>query len=477
MRMRKLGKGQSILFCVPPDIQTKIHEVKLLEASVSTTGNIPDANNISVKDVLSWAIHESIREIQNNIPLWAVQGRRFTLQQFHWKASASEGGRSMNIEHSRKFLEDEAQSLERLYRPQPTNAAVVLPTETDTVPARSDEFSNTRFEEIKKRCADYGALDIDEATLEEEQERELAPEIEQERQIERPDPAKPAMHNLHPDVKSFVTSGRLSPWSAAFMPAFQALRDTTAALTFDTAQFPSDVLVTTDFATTVEKSTTGNFVSDAYQRPVQWILSSHRQGEGEHWQHLVIISPYEAQKLLPQIQTSKYITLHTYAPRPSQGFEPIDGLDLYTVPSSSSSLSWDMQRFPLPVNLKLQLNLFAGQLYLRDYDEYVALCRMLRLSSRKRREDTKIGVDGYMISSTDLGTAAMLRASGFKMSPVPFLERFLTLARRDCQSIEKTHLGRMLEGALLKRGDFGEEGEGVVREEAVGRVLVLRGRE
>lgn len=477
MRMRKLGKGQSILFCVPPDIQAKIHEVKLLEASFSTTDNIPNANDINVKDVLSWAISESIREIQNNIFLWAAQGHRFILQQFHWKSSASEDGTSMNIENARKFLEDEAQTLEQLYRPHTTNGFVGLPSEIDTVPALSDDFSNTRIEEIKQRCADYGTLAIDEATLEEEQERELAPEIEQERQIERPDPAKAAEHSLHPDVRSFVASGRLSRRSSAFMPAFQALGDTTAALTFDTTQFPRDVLATTDFATTVVKSTTGQFLSDAYQRPVQWILSSHGRGEGKQWQHLVIISPYEAQELLPQIRVSKHVTLHTYAPRPNQEFAPIDGLDLYTVPSSSSPLSWDRQRFPLPVHLKLQLNLFAGQLYLRDYDGYVALCRMLRLSSRKRTEDTDIGMDGFMISSTDLETAAVIRASGFKTSPVPFLGAFLMLARRDCHSIEKTHLGQILDGILLRQRDFEPGAEGVAREEGEGRVLVLRGRE
>jgi hypothetical protein len=42
-------------------------------------------------------------------------------------------------------------------------------------------------------------------------------------------------------------------------------------------------------------------------------------------------------------------------------------------------------------------------------------------------------------------------------SPVEFLKVFITNMRRDCQSIAKTHMGRILDGGLLEEKDFVED--------------------
>lgn len=44
----------------------------------------------------------------------------------------------------------------------------------------------------------------------------------------------------------------------------------------------------------------------------------------------------------------------------------------------------------------------------------------------------------------------------FKETPVKFLKALLTRVRRPC-GIEKTHLGKQLEGALLTEEDFEEK--------------------
>lgn len=53
---------------------------------------------------------------------------------------------------------------------------------------------------IKKTCDAFGVTSLRSASLQEEQERELATEVEEERQVERPAPAKPRTHSIHPDV-------------------------------------------------------------------------------------------------------------------------------------------------------------------------------------------------------------------------------------------------------------------------------------
>src|SRR5436190_11089075 len=70
MRMRRLGKGQSVVICVPEEIKTKIL------ARISK----PSDSRIDVSDALSWAISETYIDIRRNLPLWAVQGIRFQHQ-------------------------------------------------------------------------------------------------------------------------------------------------------------------------------------------------------------------------------------------------------------------------------------------------------------------------------------------------------------------------------------------------------------
>ncbi|KAH7361099.1 hypothetical protein BKA66DRAFT_383327, partial [Pyrenochaeta sp. MPI-SDFR-AT-0127] len=67
MRIRKLGKGQLVIFCIPEEIQTKVLE----------RTSKPRSTEIEVSDVLIWAITEMWAEMRRSIPLWATQGRRY----------------------------------------------------------------------------------------------------------------------------------------------------------------------------------------------------------------------------------------------------------------------------------------------------------------------------------------------------------------------------------------------------------------
>lgn len=434
MRMRKLGMGQSVVFCVPQEIQTKIRSH--MSEEIVSSGDDQDGKEIGVLEVLSWAIGETIRDIKSSIPLWATQGIRFDQQNTLWDRARNETSMNMSASDAKEFLETEAQTVEHRYRPRFGSSP-----RTSTLPAGSSE----RTRAIETHCLEVGVRYSDESNLEEEQERELSPEIEEERQIERPPPADPATHSIHPDVRKFVSTGTLRTDSPAFLPAFNALQNTSAATLLEPSQFPQDILVTADFAKTVQEGNTGNLPSDSYQRPVQWILSS----QPRNWTHVVIISPHEAQELLPAIQKSAMTTLHLYAPRPSQEIRPLDKLDFYTIPALPSE-----QTSPFPLRLRAQLNLFAGQLYFDSMPEYIELCNLLRLSPHEATDGTFISADGFILSSTSTAVGAVILASTFEKSPVGFLKNFLGKTRRDGQSIEKTHLGKMLNGALLQESDF-----------------------
>ena len=72
------------------------------------------------------------------------------------------------------------------------------------------------------------------------------------------------------------------------------------------------------------------------------------------------------------------VTLHLYAPRQNREFKCLDRLDLFTEGKS-------FDRIHLPAILVLQLNLFAGQLYLSSFKEYTEVCEFLGLSVESSR--------------------------------------------------------------------------------------------
>ncbi|OAL48858.1 hypothetical protein IQ07DRAFT_681560 [Pyrenochaeta sp. DS3sAY3a] len=418
MRMRKLGKGQSVTFCIPEEIQTKVLE---------RTSKLR-STEIEVLDVLIWAITETWADMRRSIPLWATQGYRYE------EHKDSLNGPETTVVQAKEFLEKEAQGLDDRYRPRPRKC----------FDATKDwDTTNRNICEIVKRCRDFGAMSFDTATLQEEQERELSPEVEEEREVQRPAPMKAQQHKLHPDLVPLVATGIFPARSDAFLPAFQSLISTSAAKRFDLVHFPNDLLVTADFMRTVRRPggvTSESYVSDSYLRPVQWILSVMKRSKSSVSRRLVILSPFEAEQLLPKVEKSKIVTLHLYAPRLTQGFDPLDALDLYCAGREFSASGPSISRSQI-----VQLNLFAGQLYFKSYTEYIELCGCLGLAWEGPKEEEGLQADGFIVPPAGVW--------GLNKSPVGFLREYVKM-RRAGEGMEKTHLGRVLEGGLLEEREF-----------------------
>ncbi|KAK2062057.1 hypothetical protein LY76DRAFT_670597 [Colletotrichum caudatum] len=265
-----------------------------------------------------------------------------------------------------------------------------------------------RPDAIDKRLLEFDGLEKDSATFQEEQQRELSPEIEQERDIQRPPSEEPAEHFLHPDIRRFVTHGVLPKDSISFTSAFQALSNTTAARHFDARRLSTNLLAS-----------------------VQWILT--RRSLNNVVDTAIIVSPFEAQELIPDIKRSNFISLHLYSPRPDMGFRPLDDLSLYTIPHRRVFS-------PTPaLSLRTELNLFSGQLYLKSMEEYRSIQKSLRLSPEPSSSDEAIS------RTPDSGTEAWMQ----------FMKVLMTQIRRNCESIDKTHMGRILDHRVLGPSDLG----------------------
>ncbi len=148
--------------------------------------------------------------------------------------------------------------------------------------------------------------------------------------------------------------------------------------------------------------------------------------------------------MLETIQASDRVALHLYAPLLSLEHKALDKLDLYTVPQELADRK-------IPQTLVVELNLFAGQLYMASYNEYVRVCDFLGLSWRPTKEGEKTATDGFLLRD---GAGRVGGVSGFTESPVDFLRILYTRIRRSGDNIDMTHMGRVLNMELLAVNDF-----------------------
>jgi hypothetical protein len=304
-----------------------------------------------------------------------------------------------------------------------------------------------------ERCREFESINFQSTQLQEEQERQLAPEVEQERQVQRPPSAMPEDHSVHPDLRSFATTGILEEGSNAFMPAFQALDNTSAAKYLNVSEFAkysdvpelsSGLLVTSDFARTVRVPESPSSTMDDYQRPVQWVLTGTAPSSAgqnrKTVKHMIVISPYEANELHSEIMKSKDVTMHLYAPRRNQIFSALDNLDLYPIPRADSAL------LDIPTAVRIQLNLFAGQLYISSFDEYREICDYLGIAYYTVPDGLAVAADGFIVAPDK---------ANFTKSLLRFLKVLMSQIRKDGQEIDKMHVGKLLDGKLLTIDDFG----------------------
>ncbi|KAK3346903.1 hypothetical protein B0T25DRAFT_613574 [Lasiosphaeria hispida] len=446
MRMRKLGHGQAVTFCVSPEMQKRIRDLR----------NMDRSDPLAVKDILFWAISETWNDTARSVPLWAMQGMRHQGQEAMW--AEAEGTGTFSKENASDYLEKESMTLEERYRPKrpeiretdTNNRLSSAQKALDSVPPLLARHRQKQVDLIQQKIQAFELSNTQlTSNLQEEQERELAPEIEEERQVKRPPPKHARDHIFHNDLKHFIFTGQIIPGSRAFQTPFQAMAQSSAAGVFAPGpeNFPSDLLITADFAQTVK-----GFTSDSYQRPVQWVLTSKVEGEAlKYGMRMVIISQWEADRMLSRILTAKSpVTLHAYLPRPSVTFQSLEDLKICTFPPVADD-------WAAPAELIMQLNLFAGQLCLRSYGEYVRLCRYLGLSYTENENEEKISADGFV------GTKLFPECE-FQTSPVAFLNAVCKRIRRDCMGIEKTHMGRILAGEILTARDFPDEEDKVSHE-------------
>ncbi|KAF2803122.1 uncharacterized protein BDZ99DRAFT_453896, partial [Mytilinidion resinicola] len=365
MRMRKLGKGQTLSFYVPEEVELTIRRIC----------NISPENPIRKVDMIRWAIWETWRECEKLIPLWASQGIRHWKQQTIWKMAKTQKNRriDMRLEWAERYLEPEAQTLEQCYRPRSENPGSIWPDETSGIPENGDQ----KLKFIRQTCEKFRVVGLEAELLIEEYDRQVVREVQQERQVARevqqisefqkPPTLTPHQPTADLEVANFLRTGKIKEDSEAFLPAFEAFRHSSAAQLIDLSEFPNTLLATRDFIETVEREASDH-VADQHFRPVQWVVSRAIDGKSgdDYVNQLILISSWEANNFLGLLRETNKVVFHLYAPRTNLSHRSLSDLTLFTIPALP-------QGWTVPRSLVLFLNLFAGQLFLDSHAEYIQL--------------------------------------------------------------------------------------------------------
>jgi hypothetical protein len=208
------------------------------------------------------------------------------------------------------------------------------------------------------------------------------------------------------------------------------------------------LLATRDFMNTTINGNEKSILTD-YLRPVNWIVS--RVPKDDESMILVVMSPYEVNVLLRDIRKSECVRLHMYAPRSTQAMKTFENLDFYCVPPllpRSTALQ------SLSLDVRCQLNIWAGQLYLDQYETYLRLCLLLGVSSSEAAERYSSVQSDRFVPKTGR-TEEMAEVCLFDESPLTLLKMLFGL-RRKGMSYQQTHIGKILHARLLLREDFEE---------------------
>jgi hypothetical protein len=309
-----------------------------------------------------------------------------------------------------------------------------------------DADNNKLKEEIRERCRDFVIHPAHDGGMQEEQEREVAQEKEEERQIERPPLAIPLKHCLSDDISRFITTGVVPTHSKGIIPALCSLSQTTLESFAEQSganAFPH-IWVTKDFASTI-KTTTSNtaasVIRDDFLRSVQWVLSSTEEPR------LVLLSPFEANVLVDDVRESPFVTLRVYSPQTSRNIRPFGNLRSFMISHHNSVPD-------IPSDVINELNLFAGQLYFASREIYEETCEMLGLYLRDPPANLSDAVDATrFVRDPSARNVLGLQRAQFTENPVAFL-RTLTGLRRKGQGFLPTHLGKVLHSRDVPDSEF-----------------------
>ncbi|KAH8698926.1 hypothetical protein BGW36DRAFT_406791 [Talaromyces proteolyticus] len=419
MRLRQLGTTQSVTFIAPPEVHQSIMDTRQRGL------NLP----IDSSDVLRWLLIQTCNSNKDLQPLYFAQGMDFCNRM---QAAGNFKNFLTSSVHQEGLLKvlrcREHQTLEELYGPVATTTTGPTDCGPSTGPVLAPFGSKLRFF-MQKLQESYKLTSLDResargSALEEvEQEREVAYEIEEERELQRPDHMKALKFpGLSRSIIEFVKTGILGDETECIKASF-VLESTQLGKKhkIQASTLVSHLHVSPEFVRTVQIMNKEKY--DSFIRPVNWFLWSRKSEQA------VVIIPEEAEMLIPVLRSSpKSAAIHLilYAAPVTKNMLHFNRIDYYSLPSLPT-------KWIPPTWLPFEVGILAGRLYF-EFSEYDGLLRQLKPRS-----------DDLLDEEPDISSNNSSQTENF----VGFLQEWLSL-RRQGQDISHTPMGYLCQGLPLR---------------------------
>jgi hypothetical protein len=452
MRMRLLGEGHFVTFWVSHEAHSKIK-------GATGCGEVCSSEN-----VLQWVKQNSKEFVETGLVYWTASALN------HCRKLAAEtmtGFGETNMQRLGELcVEDEVTKLMDMYgqaRNQKRfveiipswfdsllksfglqNHGILLSEEVNGILKKISTEVIARCKKlIPDKCHRTQLLD-------EEQEKELENELEEEKEPDPPREATANQHRLHPTVLSAIQNGavfnaeRLVASSGAIQVLPSGFQDTKLSREFAIQAncWGTQVLVTSDFISSIVRANVHENI-DEFLQPPAWVVSLGKNLKRLEQVRLLLISPYEANELIPKFRAGKMNSdLHLYTPRLLAGQKDIlidkEGLNLPPVPVS------------IPRQVLAPLSLFAGTLYFQDAEEETAFSEFLRIIPRQGRsseqerafDEGKIARNGFVLPIHRPELMGMPATSGFQKNPATLVKEILR-TRNQGNIPEESHVAKL----------------------------------
>ena len=203
MRLRQLGTTQSVTFIAPSEVHQSIQDV--CDKSVG--------EDLNSADVITWLLDQTCATNRQLHSLYFWQGNDFC---YRMQAAATFNDFLSNMDHRKAYLkylqQPEQRTLEQLYGPQILRGDEIASQSERNLQlfGKLRKFVDILGEKYHPSTSDRESV-VPSAFEEVEQEREVANEAEQERELQRPS----FIHalefpGLHQVIQDFVETGFLS---------------------------------------------------------------------------------------------------------------------------------------------------------------------------------------------------------------------------------------------------------------------------
>lgn len=384
MRMRQLGKTQSISFWASYEADVRIRDV----CELSSTDDVTN------ESVIEFICHNSRHFETANMGHWAAAGVNYTKKMAGHKLFENSTTESSMANLYRWCVEDEFVQLEKMYGQKEEALLRQITASKLTQIALNAEVTHTvrNFVENVKSNMIYKlekqAPNLKQFThsLDEEQEKELEYELEGQREVQRPAESQAATPLFDKRLLDLVMKGVQDQLvncmrnEGALMSIAHSLSHTKL---YDLAKPDGDawadhLMVTKDFKTVIISKTA---TCDEFLRPVWWIAHIKNPRIGGK-AIAILLSSYECNRLKLAFQKTIMATLFMHRARSSEfhsNLVDIRALQLSGLATENIT--------HIDIDDEIQIGIYSGMMYFKTKVESDAYCKFLGLIPRPRTAD------------------------------------------------------------------------------------------